>query len=98
MIRTLKITSMLIAISAVGFVVFLVVFGLRGDRQIEEFLKLKHLFAIRAALASFSGKDPAGVDDTCTISSVSYDGDDTIIDAEIDIKLLSGQIEACTPP
>jgi len=39
MIRTLKITSILIAISAVGFVVFLVVFGLRGDRQIEEFLK-----------------------------------------------------------
>ncbi len=39
MIRTLKITSMLIAISAVGFIVFLVVFGLRGDRQIEEFLK-----------------------------------------------------------
>ena len=30
---------MIIAISAVGFVVFLVVFGLRGDRQIEEFLK-----------------------------------------------------------
>jgi hypothetical protein len=39
MIRTLKITSILIAISAVGFIGFLVVFGLRGDQQIAEFLK-----------------------------------------------------------
>ncbi len=69
-----------------------------AEDQTEEFLKLKQFFAIRAALVSFTGKDSAGVDDTCTISSVSYDGDDTIIDAEIDIKLLTEQIEACSPP
>jgi hypothetical protein len=38
MIKTLKITSILIAISAIGFIAFLVVFGLRGDRKIAEFL------------------------------------------------------------
>ncbi len=39
MIKTLKITSMLTAATAVIFVLFLVGFGLRGDPKIEEFLK-----------------------------------------------------------
>lgn len=69
-----------------------------ADDQLEKFLNLKHLFAIRATLTSFTGKDSAGVNDTCTIVSVSYDGDDTIIDAEINIGLLTEKIEACTPP
>ncbi len=68
-----------------------------GD-QIERFLNLKHLLAIRAALLSFTGRNSAGVNDTCTMAGISYDGDDTIIDAEIDIGLLTEKIEACTPP
>ncbi len=69
-----------------------------AEDQIEEFLKSKHLFAIRAALVSFTGKDSAGIGDTCTIAGIGYDGDDTIIDAEINIGLITDQIEACAPP
>ncbi len=69
-----------------------------AEGQIEEFLKLKHLFAIRAALVSFTGKNSAGIGDTCTIAGIDYDGDDTIIDAEINIGLIADQIEACGPP
>jgi len=65
------------------------------EDDIEKFLNLKHFFAIRATLVSFTGEDSAGVGDTCTIASISYDGDDTIIDAEIDIRLITEQIEAC---
>ena len=39
MIKTLKITSILTAIAAIVIVVFLFVFGLRGDPEIEKFLK-----------------------------------------------------------
>jgi hypothetical protein len=40
MIKTLRITTFIAAILAVGFFAFPVVFGYRGDEQIEEFLKL----------------------------------------------------------
>lgn len=64
--------------------------------HIEKFLNLKHFLAIRAALLSFTGKDSAGIGDTCTIAGISYDGDDTIIEAEINIGLITEQIEACS--
>jgi len=40
MIKTLRITTVLAAFLAVGFFAFPVVFGYRGDEQIEQFLKL----------------------------------------------------------
>jgi hypothetical protein len=67
-----------------------------SGNQIERFLNLKHLLAIRAVLLSFTGRNSAGVDDTCTMAGISYDGGDTIIDAEINIGLITEQIEACS--
>ncbi len=68
------------------------------DDRIEKFLSLKHIFAVRATLVSFTGRGSAGIGDTCTIAGIDYDGDDTIIDAEINIGLITDQIEACAPP
>lgn len=57
MLRILKITSILIAICAVGFIVFLVVFGLQGYRQIPEFLNAPGAIGKFKKLAKTTGEN-----------------------------------------
>ena len=67
----------------------------RPEDHAEEFVALKHLHAVKSTLEVYTGNAPGAVGDPCTIAGVSYDGDDTIIDAQIDIRLMTERIKAC---
>jgi hypothetical protein len=63
--------------------------------HVEEFLTLKHLNAVSATLRAYTGDAPGGALNACTIVSVNYDSDGTVIEAEIDVDLLTEQVKAC---
>ncbi len=63
--------------------------------EILEFLRLKHLFAVRATLEVFTGLTPGGKGHACAVADVAYDPNETIIDAEIDVDIITEQIAAC---
>jgi hypothetical protein len=63
--------------------------------DIEEFLSLKHFFALKAVLEAFSGYSPAGVDSACTLSGIRYDIDGATIDAEIAVAVVTELISSC---
>ena len=65
------------------------------ESHVEEFLNLKHFMAIKSALNAYAGNAPAGVDAPCSIAGISYDSDDIVIEADIDISLVTEQIKAC---
>jgi hypothetical protein len=50
------------------------------------FLNLKHLYAIRAALEVFTGAVEGGPNSPCVVLGVSFDGDDRIVEAAIDVN------------
>jgi hypothetical protein len=63
--------------------------------DVERFLILKHLFGIRSVLEAYAGHIPAGAESPCAIARVDFDGADTVIEAEINIALLTERIKAC---
>ena len=65
------------------------------ENKIDEFLNLKHFFAVKSALKVFLGVTSGRIGDTCTIAGVEYSDDETIIDADINIELITDQIKAC---
>lgn len=67
----------------------------RPENHPEEFLKLKHIMALKSALSVYVGNLSGGRDNTCTIASVGYDNGNTIIDAQIDVLLMTEHIKAC---
>ena len=67
----------------------------RPEDHAEEFVALKHLHAVKSTLEVYTGDASGAIGDPCTIAGVSIDGDDTIIDAQIDIRLITERIRAC---
>ena len=65
--------------------------------DVDTFIKLKHLFAIQLALAVYRGAEPGGPNDICSIAEIGFDGENSIIDADIRIDLITSKIEACGP-
>ena len=63
--------------------------------ETEEFLSLKHLFAIQSALEVLTGKEPGGKEDAFTASQVQYDEDETLIKGLISIDLMTEKIKSC---
>ncbi len=63
--------------------------------DVDRFIKLKHLFAIQLALAVYRGAEPGGPNDICSISEIGFDGENSIIDADIRIGVTTSKIEAC---
>lgn len=59
------------------------------------FLTLKHFFAVQAVLAVWLGRSAGSVADYCTIDSIEYDQDGTLIQAEISVEGLTEEIESC---
>jgi len=64
------------------------------ENEIIEFLNLKHFFAVKSALKVFLGVTSGGIGETCTIAGVEYSNDETIVDADINIDLITDQIKA----
>jgi hypothetical protein len=63
--------------------------------EVEEFLSLKHFFALKAVLEAFAGYQPAGGDATCILSGINYDTQGTTIDAEIAVGVVTDLIKSC---
>jgi hypothetical protein len=61
----------------------------------EEFLSLKHLFAIQGALEVYTGAEPGGVNDAFAASGIDYDVDETIISGRISVDVVTEKIKSC---
>lgn len=61
----------------------------------EEFLSLKHLFAIQGALEVYTGAEPGGVNDAFAASGIDYDVKETIISGRISVDIVTEKIKSC---
>jgi hypothetical protein len=66
----------------------------RPADEISTFLHLKHLFAIQAVLEIYTGRSGAK-DSPCTIAEVGASEGQVVIDADVDIGLVTDRIKAC---
>jgi hypothetical protein len=66
------------------------------ELEIEEFLNLKHLFAVQAALEVLCGKEPGGKDDPCAAATVAVEPDGSVvIEGRIAVDLMTEKIRSC---
>jgi hypothetical protein len=66
--------------------------------EMEQFLRQKHLFALKMALEAFLGKEPGGGKDaSCQIAKINYGSDGVVIEAEIPVSIVTKMIKACSP-
>lgn len=65
------------------------------ETEVEEFLGLKHLFAVQAALEVLTGREPGGPGDPCAAAEITYQDGKTTIDARIAVDLVTEKIKAC---
>jgi len=63
--------------------------------EVEEFLSLKHLFALQGALEVLTGKEPGRAGDAFAAGEISYDGAETVIQGRISVDVVADKIEAC---
>lgn len=61
----------------------------------EEFLLLKHLFALQCTLKAVLGQEPGGATDEVSIASIGYDEGELHADAFIAVDVITEKIEAC---
>lgn len=66
------------------------------DDAVLEFLHLKHLFAIQATLEVLTGLKPGGRGHPCALADIDYADGEIVIDAEIDVDIITEQINACS--
>lgn len=64
-------------------------------KQARKFIALKHLFALRSALAIYKGLEGDPRSEACAIATIGYDDGNVIIDADIKIEMITEKIEAC---
>jgi len=65
------------------------------EDELEEFLSLKHLFAVQAALEVLTGKEPGGKDDPCAAAEIGYEAGDIVINARISVDVVTEKIKSC---
>ena len=65
------------------------------DDPVEEFLSLKHLFAVQGALEVLTGKEPGGKDDPFAVAEVAFDNGETVFHGRIYVDLLTEKIASC---
>lgn len=63
--------------------------------SLEEFLVLKHLFAIQGALEVLTGAASGGLNDAFTAASIEFEDDLTVIRGEISIDIVTEKIKSC---
>jgi hypothetical protein len=63
--------------------------------NINRFLSLKHLLALKMTLETLIGKEAGGPTDFCRIIEINYDKDRLIIEAEIDVNIATNKIRLC---
>ncbi len=66
------------------------------DGGLEEFLMLKHLFAVQSALEVLTGKEPGSAGDPCAAAAITYEpSGEIIISAQIAVDLMTEKIKSC---
>ncbi|MFP4173888.1 MAG: hypothetical protein ACLFV4_13350 [Candidatus Hydrogenedentota bacterium] len=65
------------------------------DSDIEEFLNLKHLYAVKAAIEVLAGQEPGGPDAEFTVSEIGYSGAGWFIEGLIAVDILTDRITSC---
>lgn len=63
--------------------------------EVEEFLSLKHLFAVQSAVEVLTGKEPGRRDDPFAAGEIEYGEGETIIQGRIAVDILTERIAAC---
>jgi hypothetical protein len=64
-------------------------------RRARKFIALKHLYALRTALAAYKGLDMEFRGKACAIAGIEYGEGEVIIDADIKIEMITQNIVAC---
>ncbi len=62
----------------------------------EEFLRLKHLFAVQSALEVLLGRADCGPQAQCAAAQIAWESGQTVIDARIRVDAVHGRIQACS--
>ncbi len=62
---------------------------------VEEFLSLKHLFAIQGALEVYAGIESGTKQSAFAIAGVEYGEDETLINGRISVDILTEKIKSC---
>ena len=65
------------------------------DNETDEFLALKHLFALQETLSSFIGNTSAAPEATCSIAQIDFSEEETIIEAALSVIAVTNKIKAC---
>jgi hypothetical protein len=65
-----------------------------GD-DVSRFLHLKHLFAIQVVLEVYTGHSNGASNAACAIAEIGDDQGQVVIDADIDVALVTDKIKAC---
>lgn len=65
------------------------------EDETEEFLYLKHFFAVRAALAVMLGREAGGVFDLCTAEEIAADGAGSSFVGRLRVGVLTEKIKSC---
>jgi len=65
------------------------------EDELEEFLALKHLCAIRSALEVLTGQMPGAPGSECVAAEIAHEHGDLVIDARIPVDVLTERIRAC---
>ena len=60
-----------------------------------EYLYVKHFLAVKSGLSIMLGKEPGGINDYCTVDSIEYTPEGTIIQVEISVEGMTDDIKAC---
>lgn len=73
----------------------LIVDDVQTEDPIEEYLHLKHLFAIQMALTTFLGGQAGRPDDACVINTISNGPEGTELLVELKVNVLTDKIKSC---
>lgn len=65
------------------------------EDELEEFLGLKHFFAVQGALEVLTGRTSGGLNDVCAAAEILYDEGSIIIGARILVDLVTEKIKSC---
>lgn len=65
------------------------------DDETEEFLHLKHFFALKVAGQVLVGQAPGGPLDSCAVESIVCDSEGMEIQAHLSVDLLTQKIKSC---
>lgn len=63
--------------------------------EIEEFLSLKHLFAIQSALEVLTGKEPGRKGDAFAAGEITFENGETTVYGRIVIDVVTEKIKSC---